>query len=43
MDIKNVIGDFLLRNYGVNVQYANIKHANYLNVVLKSLKTLGLT
>ena len=35
MDIKSVIRDYLLRNYVVNV----LKHANYLNAVLKSLKT----
>ena len=41
MDIKSVIRDYSLRNYVVNVQY--LKTCKLLNVVLKSLKTRGLT
>ena len=38
MDIKSVIRDNLLRNYVV-IMSNLLKHANYLNTVLKSLKT----
>ena len=38
VDIKSVTRDYLLKNYVVNV-YNLLKYANYLNAVLKSLKT----
>ena len=38
MDIKSAIRDYSLRNYVVNVSNL-LKHANYLNAVLKALKT----
>ena len=40
MDIKRVIRDYSLRNHVVMSNL--LKHANYLNAVLKSLKTRGL-
>ena len=41
MNIKSVIRDYLLRN---SLLMSNLlKHANYLNAVLKFLKTPGLT
>ena len=39
VDIKSIIRDYVLENYVVNVYQNLLKHANYLNTVLKSSKT----